>query len=436
MVEMAVVIAIGGLLLGYGLSVLTAQMTNTRITTTRDQENVIKTALITFLAANNRLPCPAVENLPDTNVNYGVEAATPGTCTGTTDLTGASRGIVPWISLGLADSAALDGWNRRFTYVVTTSHTNLGGLNTQAVGQRTVPGMRGNLTVHSATAIALGLPGTGNQINACSTTAGDNSCNNFAVVVIISHGADGSGAFLPGTGTRTLPLPAGTNEQANTDTDTAFTQMAFIANTAAPGGVYDDLLLWLPPVEFTMPLQASGIIPSAQGLLNDRVARIENALLSFAIADKIVDPDGPLNPPLCTCGFDCNGSVTVPAFWAGCRTVYHRVPYADKISVSNGVADIGTLFGNVPWVTLELTVQDELDPWGGRLFYQTFSGVSGQNGTYDDGIHSWPGADLNAYALTSDGPDATAATFDDFLILLKPTSNMLGVMAGARVPVD
>ena len=117
---MAVVIAIGGLLLGYGLSVLTAQMTNTRITTARDQENVIKTALITFLASNNRLPCPAMENLPDTNANYGVEAINPGTCTGTTDLTGASRGIVPWISLGLADSAALDGWNRRFTYVVTT----------------------------------------------------------------------------------------------------------------------------------------------------------------------------------------------------------------------------------------------------------------------------------------------------------------------------
>ena len=121
MVELAVVIAIGGLLLGYGLSVLTAQLTSTRITTTRDQENVIKTALITFLATNNRFPCPAVENLPDTDANYGVEAATPGTCTGTTDLTGARRGVVPWVSLGLADSAALDGWSRRFTYVVTTS---------------------------------------------------------------------------------------------------------------------------------------------------------------------------------------------------------------------------------------------------------------------------------------------------------------------------
>ena len=411
------VIAIGGLLLGYGLSVLTAQLTSTRITTTRDQENVVKTALITFLATNNRFPCPAVENLPDTNVNYCVEAATPGTCTGTTDLTGARRGVVPWVSLGLADSAALEGWSRRFTYVVTTSHTVAVGLNNmpgplQTAGQRTVPGMRGNLTVHSATAIALGLPGTGNQINACSTTAGDNSCNNFAVVAIISHGANGSGAFLPVSGTRVV-LPAGANEQENTDTDTAFTQMGFIDDAASAGGVYDDLVLWLPPAEFTMPLQASGIIPSAQGLLNDRVARIENAILSFAIGDN-VDPDG-----------------------GGPRTDRHRVPTADN--ATDGSEDPGSNGGHVPWATLGLTLQDALDPWGDRLAYGTWGLVSNDGSffpTANDGIHSGAGADPDAYSLFLAGPDATAGTGDDILIVTRPTPTMLGVMAGAGVPVD
>jgi len=431
-----VVIAIGGLLLGYGLSVLTAQLTSTRITTTRDQENVVKTALITFLATNNRFPCPAVENLPDTNANYGVEAATPGTCTGTTDLTGARRGVVPWVSLGLADSAALDGWSRRFTYVVTTSHTNLGGLNTQAVGQRTVPGMRGNLTVHSATAIALGLPGTGNQINACSTTAGDNSCNNFAVVAIISHGANGSGAFVPVSGTR-VALPAGANERENTDGDTAFTQMGFIDDATSAGGVYDDLVLWLPPAEFTMPLQASGVIPSAQGLLNDRVARIENAILSFAIADRIADPDGLPAPGGCTCGVDCTGSVTVPAGLAGCRTVGHRVPTADKTGLEDGLADILQTTGGVPWLTLGLTAQDALDPWGGRLVYITFFKVTGSIGGSNDGIHSWSGADPITYSLVSVGPDVTPATSDDINpIVQHPTPAMLGVIAASGVPVD
>ena len=74
--------------------------------------------------------------------------------------------------------------------------------------------------------------------------------------------------------------------------------------------------------------------------------------------------------------------------------------------------------------------------WGIGLLYQTFTNVTGNAGTYDDGIHSWPGADISAYGLTSDGPDATAATPDDIPIVLRPTSNLVGVMAGARVPVD
>jgi prepilin-type N-terminal cleavage/methylation domain-containing protein len=439
LIELAVVIAIGALLLGFGLSVLTAQLTNARIKATQSQANVIKKALITFIATNNRLPCPAVETLPDTNANYGVEAANPGTCTGTTDLTGASRGIVPWVSLGIADSAALDGWNRRFTYVVTTSQTNLVGWTVQTAGQRTVPGMRGNVSVHNATPTGLGLPGVAgqNQVNACSTTPADNTCNNFAVVMIISHGSNGFGAFLPGTGARLLPLPVGANELENTDADTAFTQMAFTDNAAAPGGVFDDLVLWLPPADFTKPLQESGTIPSAQGLLNERVTRIESALLSFAIADRIGDPDGAPSPFGCTCGIDCNGSVTTPANFAGCRTVSHRVPTADKVALPDGIEDAFVLAGNVPWQTLGLTATDVLDPWGSRIVYTTFLKVS-STGNSNDGIHSWLGGpDPNAYELTSYGPDAALGGGDDINpIVRRPTAAMLGIIAGAGVPVD
>ena len=110
LVEIAVVIAIGALLLGFGLSVLTAQLTNARIKATQNQANVIKKALITFIATNNRLPCPAVETLPDTDANYGVEAPNPGTCTGTTNLapaattTSHSRSAKPRARLPLSPS--------------------------------------------------------------------------------------------------------------------------------------------------------------------------------------------------------------------------------------------------------------------------------------------------------------------------------------------
>jgi prepilin-type N-terminal cleavage/methylation domain-containing protein len=447
LIELAMVIAIGALLLGWGLSVLTAQLTNARIKATQNQATVIKKALITFLSTNNRLPCPAVENLPDSNANYGIEAPNPGTCTGTTNLTGASRGVVPWVSLGLADSAALDGWNRRYTYVVTTSETGLVAEAVQQPGQRTVSAMTGNATVHNATPIGLGLPGVAgqNQINACTTTPADNSCNNFAVVVVISHGANGFGAFLPGTGARLLPLPVGANELENTNADTAFTQMAFSDNPAAPGGVFDDLIFWLPPADLTTPLQESGTITTADVLLNRRLARIENAILGYAIVDR-VDPDGPPTGPTspCDCGVDCTGPIppdTAPSGWVGCRTAYHRVPLADKLP-GDGFEDripLPTTTGAVPWQTLGLTARDILDPWGTRLEYVTFDNVSGSilapAPTYDDGINSLWVVDPNAYQLRSFGPDTAVGGGDDVTVL-KPTSEMIAEMARASIPVD
>ena len=123
------------------------------------------------------------------------------------------------------------------------------------------------------------------------------------------------------------------------------------------------------------------------------------------------------------------------------------MPAADKIGEDDGVSNfVFVIFpltlGNVPWVTLGLPPEDALDPWGNRLVYQTFSKVSTPLAATpsptnsNDGIHSWSGADPNAYSLTSDGPDATPTTADDFTIVTKPTPPMLGVMAGAGVPVD
>jgi hypothetical protein len=297
--------------------------------------------------------------------------------------------------------------------------------------------MRGNLTVHSATAIALGLPGTGNQINACSTTAGDNSCNNFAIVAIISHGANGSGAFLPQSGNR-KPLPAGANELENTDSDTAFTQMAFMDDTAAPGGIYDDLVLWLPPAEFTMPLQARGIIPSAQGLLNQRIAKIEGVLLNEIILDRFNDPDGPPAPPLCDCGVDCNAIVTTPANYAGCfRSAGHRVPFVD--TNNDGLAENDKVVGYVPYGDfVGLTQQDALDPWGQWIRYETLYCVSGHsflcpNLSRNVGVYS-SSPDAQAYKLTSLGLDGVVG--GDDIVYDRATADLVGTMAGARVPVD
>lgn len=105
------------------LTAWTTRLAQQRIDTTKTNAEAIKTALTLYISRNNRLPCPAMAGLAPGAAGYGLEAAIPGTCTGTTIIGAvpnrAARGIVPWISLGLTSEGASDAYNNRFTYEVT-----------------------------------------------------------------------------------------------------------------------------------------------------------------------------------------------------------------------------------------------------------------------------------------------------------------------------
>ncbi|HUW25479.1 MAG TPA: prepilin-type N-terminal cleavage/methylation domain-containing protein [Gallionella sp.] len=60
LVEMAIVLAIVGLLLGGLIPTLSAQMESQRINETRKQLDEIQQALMGFAIINGRLPCPAL----------------------------------------------------------------------------------------------------------------------------------------------------------------------------------------------------------------------------------------------------------------------------------------------------------------------------------------------------------------------------------------
>lgn len=291
LIEIAIVLVIGGLLLSGLLALLSAQRTNVGISATRTKGEAIVTALTSFVSRNHQLPCPAIANLAPNTPGYGVEAATPGTCTGTTVFGGVSRGIVPWVSLGLTNEQGLDAYNRRFTYFVRQQET----LRTAD----TVSAMRGNMTIHSGTPVGLGLNSTGNpggnQVNSCTDVAGDNnSCNLFAVAVIISHGGNGSGAFLE-TGIQ-MAGPAGALEQENTDNDQRFIDTGYSSSDTNP---FDDMLIVLDPDDILRPLAEDGSIPSALAVTMDRFKLIREALVAQIVNGGGVVPGVlPVIPPL------------------------------------------------------------------------------------------------------------------------------------------
>jgi hypothetical protein len=71
----------------------------------------IDLALVGFVQQNRRLPCPADGTIATGVANAGVEAAVCNPASETT-------GVVPWVTLGLAENAALDPYGNRVTYRV------------------------------------------------------------------------------------------------------------------------------------------------------------------------------------------------------------------------------------------------------------------------------------------------------------------------------
>jgi len=131
LLELAMVLAIVGFIMGGLLPTLSTQVDIQRIKDTRKQLEEVKDALIGFAAANGRLPCPA------STTSNGYESfctsASPGCGTETFYPTAAPAhgnckyphdGLVPAVTLGLSpvDSQGymVDAWSNRIHYAVTT----------------------------------------------------------------------------------------------------------------------------------------------------------------------------------------------------------------------------------------------------------------------------------------------------------------------------
>ena len=105
LIELAIVLVVVGLLIGYLILPLGMQRENRNIAEARAKLQEIEEALYGFAIANNRLPCPTT---PGQN---GQEVGGGGADCGT------NRGFVPSNTLGITGAVDCDGllvdpWNR------------------------------------------------------------------------------------------------------------------------------------------------------------------------------------------------------------------------------------------------------------------------------------------------------------------------------------
>lgn len=120
LVEIAVVLAILGILLVGSISLTSTQREAAKYSDSNGITEQIKTALLVFVKVNKFLPCPDTDSQGD--ANYGQENRNAnGRCTNDT-------GGVPFLALGLKENEVEDGFNVPVLYAINQGATVLANV--------------------------------------------------------------------------------------------------------------------------------------------------------------------------------------------------------------------------------------------------------------------------------------------------------------------
>jgi prepilin-type N-terminal cleavage/methylation domain-containing protein len=208
MVEMAMVLAVIVFLLGSGLAVFHTQVEQQRISDTKKALEEAKQALIGRAAATTPPSFPCPDRTVGAGANDGLEDRTNATTCPFYE------GNLPWVTLGIPGK---DAWGNRLRYRVTPAFINqTTGIALTSVGTLTVNDENGNVLAQAAP------------------------------VVLLSHGVNGFGATSGGGVVIAAPPAANINELENTNGNAIYVMGPKLDEAAAVGGVFDDIVTWMP----------------------------------------------------------------------------------------------------------------------------------------------------------------------------------------------
>lgn len=227
LVEMAIVLFLMMLVLGSGLTLLSAQQDQQRIEETRIRLDDAREALIGFAIAHGRLPCPASSS------SNGIESFAVGGNAANGNCSNFNDGFLPAASLGLTrvdnQGYALDAWSNRIRYAVTASNSNA-FTKTDGIKMSVISSLAPDLLV-CVSAAAPGFSGT-----SCGANNGLTSTPGVPAV-IHSTGANGNSG---GTST---------DEAKNPNPNSSDNDHTFVSHSPAPAeardGYFDDQVSWL-----------------------------------------------------------------------------------------------------------------------------------------------------------------------------------------------
>ena len=215
--EMAIVLAVIGLISGLSLSVGKTMLGVSAIEGTQERLDVIDSALNLFQLKYKRYPCPALPADPPTSATYGQEV-TGGCVTacpaGLTCSNNAVIGAVPFKTLQINEEIAYDSWDGKIAYAVDKNNTESSGSNLGSIPIQDI---------------------NGNEIT-FSPVLGD------AIFVLVSHGTDGKGAYSK-SATLVQACGAVGKDVENCNGDDVFVDSRLRLGDIA-ANYYDDLVRW------------------------------------------------------------------------------------------------------------------------------------------------------------------------------------------------
>jgi prepilin-type N-terminal cleavage/methylation domain-containing protein len=183
LIELSIIIAIFSVLMAGMLGGRTIQREAERVEGADASMDAAQKALQYFFQEKGYLPCPASLTAAPGTVNYGIstDCALTAAPAGTTHIGTATDeyqlrvGALPTRTLGMADGAGVDGWGNRLTYVIPRM------LGVDAAGY----------TGYAPTQTT----GFFQLTDAAGTVTYGSSTSEIIAYALISHGADGRGAY-------------------------------------------------------------------------------------------------------------------------------------------------------------------------------------------------------------------------------------------------
>ena len=254
LVELAVVIAILGLVLGAFLAPLRAQIDAARIREAERTLEEIREALVGYAITRGALPCPDV-------VSDGVDGVAPAACAGTS-----LAGVLPYQTLGVARA---DPWGRLYGYRVTQEFSRRFLTGTPPAAGRLDLTDTGDITVLTR-GDDPGTVGTSELKHQSAATALTRS----APAVVLSFGPNGFGGVGAAVGHVLAPPPGGAaDETENADADATFVSRVHSRGADGcddadestipplPSCEFDDIVAWISTPALMARLVDARVLP-------------------------------------------------------------------------------------------------------------------------------------------------------------------------------